>query len=498
MSGSGSDMKAIAKGGGINTFSEAGKAGLTVIVLFVLARSVDQSEFGMFTLAQALSLLLLTIGSLGLARAIPRQIGFYKGKRDEKRVNSVIRSGMRITAGSTVVLSLGFFALAYPLAEFVFNDDRLMVVFQAFSLHLAANIVIMQIGAVFRGLKDVRPKVYFFDLLPRALAVGSFLFLWSRDAPVEHFAAAYAAAFGISALLAIGFLFTHRPKARSWVPMHAALLAFSLPLLGQELLQTSNALISILLLGRFESTSVVASFTTAQWIAVKLPILYIGMMFIYVPILSEYYAEKRMERLKRAYIRITKWITTLTLPAIMIVFLFPAQVLNLLYGGYSSSWIILVILAIGHTVRILVGPSGQTMLAMGRVRMMMYMAAVGAITNISLNIALIPLYGATGSAIATATALALYSSLTFGYVVTRSKVHAFDAGYLKLITLGPLACLGEFFILRAVLGMRMLTMLIAVPLFLFTVLGIAVSFGVLAAKEREAVLGKVRRTLGMK
>jgi len=221
-------------------------------------------------------------------------------------------------------------------------------------------------------------------------------------------------------------------------------------------------------------------------------------MFIYMPILSGYYAKGRIGRLKMAYTRITKWITTLTLPAIMIVFLFPVQVLDLLYGGYSDSWKILMILTLGHAIRIFIGPAGQTMLSMGKVRVLMYMAGIGAITNISLNLALIPVHGATGSAVATATALGLYSIMMFGYNFRTARIHAFDRGYLMLIILGPLACAGEYFLLRTLLGMRMLTMLIAVPVFLFTILGIAVFLGVLAAREREVVLGKVRRMLGRK
>jgi len=491
-------MKAIAKVGGINTFSEAGKAGLTVVVLFILARSVSQTGFGMFTLAQALSLLLMTVGSLGMGRAIPRQIGYYRAKKDEKRINSIIRSGIRLTAVSAVVLSIAYYLLAYPLAEFVFKDDALMVVFQAFSLHLAANIIIMQIGAVFRGIGDVRPKVYYLDILPRVLAVGAFAVLWWMDAPVEHFAVAYAVAFAFSALLAIGFLLSHRPRTTSGVPMNLALLAFSLPLLGQEILQVSNALVSVLLLGSMSDTGTVASFTTAQWIAFKLPILYLGMMFIYMPVLSGYFAKGKIERLRRAYSRITKWITTLTLPALMIVFLFPSQVLNLLYGGYSDSWLILVVLAVGHTIRIFIGPAGQTMLAMGKVRVLMYMAGIGAITNITLNLALIPVHGATGSAVATATSLGLYCIMMFGYNFRTARIHAFDRGYLKLITLGPLACIGEYLLLTTLLGIGAIAMLIAVPLFLVTVPAIALALGVITREEKDFALRKFRSTISRK
>ena len=202
--------------------------------------------------------------------------------------------------------------------------------------------------------------------------------------------------------------------------------------------------------------------------------------------------------MRLAYVRITKWITTLTLPAIMIVFLFPVQVLDLLYGGYSDSWIILVILAVGHTIRIFIGPAGQTMLSMGKVRVLMYMAGIGAITNITLNLALIPVHGATGSAVATATALGLYSIMMFGYNFRTARIHAFDRGYLKLITLGPLACIGEYLLLTTLLGTGMIAMLIAVPVFLVTVPAIALALGGMTKEERDLALRKFRSTISRK
>jgi O-antigen/teichoic acid export membrane protein len=501
MSRTASDMKAIAKGGGINTFSEVGKAGLTVIVLFILARSVSLAEFGMFTLAQSLSLLLMVVGSLGLGKALPRQIGYYQALKDDKRVNGVIRSGMWITCLAAGILSISYFLMSYPLAVYVFNDDSLMFVFQAFSLHLGASIINMQIGSVFRGLKDVRPKVYFFDLMPRALAVGAFAFLWSRGAPVEQFALAYALAFAIPTIFSILYLLSHRPtgEVREVIPMHKALLAFSLPLLGLELLQTSNPQISVLILGSMvDNTATVGTFTAAKWITAKLPIMYRGMMFIYVPILAGYMAKGDHTQMRRAFPLVTKWVTALTLPAIMIIFLFPVQLLNLLYGGYSESWFILVILASGHTVRTLVGPTGQTMLAMGRVRMMMFMAGISTATNIVLNVLLIPPFGAAGSAIATAGALTLYSVLTLTDVFRSAGIHAFNGNYIKLISLAPLACVGEYLLLRTLLGMNVLTMLIAAPVFLVTVPGIAIALGVITPEERRIITRKIRKVLRRK
>jgi len=480
----------------LNIFGEGGKAVLMTVILLLLARSVTKEEYGIFTLAQVLALMLIPIGGLGLSRTISRHIGYYQALGDRKMVNSVIRSSIHIWPISAVAISLLFFALSVPLGHYVFRHEDYLPNFQMFSIYVGANIVSQQVGGIFRGLREVKPKIYFVDLMPRVLALGIFAVLAYQGAPILMYSTAYAMCFTASAVMSIFYLLRHYSLSGAWIPTHMALLAFSLPVLVQEIFFTSNSKLSVLILGIFVDPATVASYTVAQKIAARIPFINQGMLFIFLPILSGYMARKDTEAMRKIYARFTKWVILLALPGILLLLLFPVQVLALFGDKYRSSWSILILLTIAHSWSTFLGPAGPTIIAMGRVRMLMLFALLTAAVNVSLNVALIPAYGGLGSAIATVTALGIYAFLTLGYVYRRARIHPFNRDYVRLLVHSPGLCFLEHLLIVQYMGTSILSLAVAVPAFMATVWGLALLLGLITGSERRAVMRRLHGMFG--
>jgi O-antigen/teichoic acid export membrane protein len=82
-------------------------------------------------------------------------------------------------------------------------------------------------------------------------------------------------------------------------------------------------------------------------------------------------------------------------------------------------------------IHVFLGPNAATLIAIGRTKLNMIDDLIGAITNISLNISLIPLMGIIGAAIASAISLAVINTLKSAQIFHMHKIHPFTKNYLK-------------------------------------------------------------------
>ena len=88
--------------------------------------------------------------------------------------------------------------------------------------------------------------------------------------------------------------------------------------------------------------------------------------------------------------------------------------------GFEDGYPVMFVLVIGLLVRAAVGPAEFVFRMLGAQRSCAVILGLSALINIALNIALVPLYGIMGSAIATATAIA-FSALVF-YLVAKLRL----------------------------------------------------------------------------
>ena len=146
--------------------------------------------------------------------------------------------------------------------------------------------------------------------------------------------------------------------------------------------------------------------------------------------------------------------------------------LELLFGArYMGAALALQILSAGEFVHTLVGPNGTTLTSYGKTTLLMIDAVLAAILNIVLNLLLIPRYGISGAAIATAISLAVSNVLVSGQLYYYYRIHPFRSNYIKSVIAGLLVLLVLYYPLKAALGLTLWFL----PLYYLVFL--AVSFG---------------------
>jgi O-antigen/teichoic acid export membrane protein len=159
----------------------------------------------------------------------------------------------------------------------------------------------------------------------------------------------------------------------------------------------------------------------------------------FMPVVSEAYRRNDHEEIKKASATLLRWTTIMSFPVFLMILVFPAEILGILYGTkYSAGAMALVLYAIGIFFSIFSWPVYYVLSAMRRINVSVKILLVGTFVNIVLNALLIPGYGIDGAAFGSAvsfvvmTALYLYIRETTYMEIPRALYKPLLAGFLAL------------------------------------------------------------------
>ena len=123
------------------------------------------------------------------------------------------------------------------------------------------------------------------------------------------------------------------------------------------------------------------------------------------PRIADLYQRGRTETLHRTYVFATTWIVRLSLPAFILLILFPRDVVAIFGSGFSAAAAVTIVLVVGKAIDAATGPCAMMLKMSGRPALNMADNVAALALNIGLNLWLIPRYGILGSAVAWAVAL---------------------------------------------------------------------------------------------
>jgi len=151
---------------------------------------------------------------------------------------------------------------------------------------------------------------------------------------------------------------------------------------------------------------------------------------IAAPIFSELYTQGKMKKLQRMVSLAACWSLVISILAGIILIAFGKFILGLFGTTFVEGYVALLILLIGHTINAFAGSSGILMAMTGHQKKAAQILIVGVISNILLNIVLIPTMGITGAAVSTSFATALWNIVMLVYVRKKLEI---DSTVISLV-----------------------------------------------------------------
>ena len=436
----------------------------------ILVGYTTQIEYGIYSLAFTIFSIFVVIATLGLSEGSTRYIAYFRGTGEDENVSSVVSSSIKIALAASIALAAISFFVSDFISLNIFHTQELSTPLKILSIAIPFSVLLSVFIAIFRGFDRVDAKVYFQDVLRPVLFL---LFLIAVVLFNISFLGVFYAHI-LSIVVTCVVLVMYTLKRYSLVartndvgnPMTGKLLSFSIPLLAVSMLTMVMSWTDTLMLGYFKTPDVVGLYNAALPLAHLLTTVINSIGFLFIPIMSMLYSKNQMEELGRSYAISTKWCFMGTLPLFFIFFLFPGVVLNLLFGSrYIGAALVLQVLSLGFIFNSYFGFNYHTLIIMGKSKFLMLYFLISAVTNISLNIILIPALGATGAAIATASSFVMVELLMAVKLYTTSGIHPFTKTYSKLTILSILL-ISIFYVVKNLFAATFWILLVFFSLFL--------------------------------
>ena len=422
-----------------------GGRGISLLINFavqvLIVRYLSQEGYGAFAYALALVTVGESIVGLGLDRAVTRFVPIFEERQQYDRV-----FGTLVLAGGTVVgLGLAFMLLLVGLqgwlAGSIIGDPQLvtvLVILAVLAPIQAYDGVIIGMFAVFGNAWAIFVRKHVLGPMLKLAAVGLLIVVGSG---VQFLAAGYVAA-GFIGIVLYTFMLWRLLSQRGYLArLRSAgisipareIFGFALPLLSLDLVHIVLTSSDVILLEHFHDTAEVAAFRVVHSAAMLNQVILHSFALLFTPLAARFFARGDTDGINQLYWRTAAWMAVFSFPIFAVTFSLAGPVTVTLYGeAYRESATYLALLSLGYYFNVALGFNGLTLTVVGRLRYIVTLSALAAVTNVALNLILIPRYGALGAAIGTTITLIVHNLLKQAGLRLATGVNIFEWSMLRV------------------------------------------------------------------
>lgn len=387
---------------------------LELLIAFVAqvlaARYLSVSDFGGITTGTALLDVLSIAGGLGLAAGLTRYLPRVddEEKRSLATTAVIATSVVSFTLGAVVSFNASF------IAREVFGDVTVTSSIRIFGAAIPfAALLNTAIGGI-RGQKQSLYQVYVKNFLH---PVVRFLFVIGAityGLDQSGLASAYAAPYVISAILALLLLYRSLPRSSFSLNNRLAknVASYSLPFTITSVAGFVYRSIDIFLILHFLGSFAVGVYGVAYAATHFMRMFSTAFNFLGAPVASDLEHGGDVDEVIHIFQSLSRWLVIGSVCMLVPLGVFSGDFISIVYQSkYDSGQFTLTILAVGFAVGNVLGIHGPIIQALGYSRVLMLNSIAAAVSNIILNIILIPKFGISGAAVATVFAYLLRDGL---------------------------------------------------------------------------------------
>lgn len=390
--------------------------GLSFLTILVLSRMLGPEGYGQYAYVMATVAILSPLAAVGLPAIVTREVATGRTRGDAARMKGVVGFAFVVGLVSFVGVSLVYGLLSRVAGSWAGAAPAGDLLLLTLALLLLAALG-GPLTATQQGLKRIlAAQVPGAIVQPLAAVLLLLLAWWSWRHPIHVRDALLLAVLAGALALAVAVVLTRhawrqaKPRAPSGWRFDArcwATAGFALAILG--LLSALNAQGNIVLLRWLAGTEATGMFHVALRNAQLLTLLLGALITPLAPLIAELHATGDRAALQQVVRRAIRIVFLLTLPAALAMIVAGKAYLELFGAGFAEAHAALAILALAQLVNVGAGPV-QTLLVMtGHQARIIPAMAWSVLANVVLSVLLIPPFGATGAACASAFSIVLWN-----------------------------------------------------------------------------------------
>lgn len=413
--------------------------GVNFLSQVLIVRHLTKGEYGAWAYALAVVAFCHGFVALGLDRAITRFLPIYHEKSEYHKLFGTVV----LVVGSTLLAGFALVAVFYLFPEQLarlINEKQQPIALLYIMIFLvpveALDALLIGLFAAFGNSRAIFFRRY---VLGPTLKLTVVLLLILRGSEVTFLAFGYL----LASLLGVAIyswelvrmfrregLFEKLRLSGVAIPAREV-LAFTIPLMTSDLVTVLMHSSDALLLGYFWGLEQVALFRVVLPAAMLNQLVMRSFALLYTPAAARLFAKADHRGINELYWRTTLWMAVLSFPIFAVTFSLATPLTVFLYGErYAESGIILALLSLGYYFNVALGFNGLTLKVLGKLRYVVTINVLAALTNIFVNLLFIPRYGALGAAIGTAGTMIVHNVLKQAGLRLASGVSLFEKTYL--------------------------------------------------------------------
>lgn len=401
----------------------------------VLGRTLSADAYGEFSIALAILTLSATFSMAGFSQGIPRYVARFDDTADRR---GALITGALVTLPLAIGLAAIFLLAGDTVVALLFESVESEFLLVLFALTIPMVIVFKLGIAAMRGHENTTYKILVENITypgVRLVLLGIFLSLG-----MGVHAAGYS--YLVAALVSIAVTIVLLRRVISLTGptrLHVReMTAFSAPLVVSTVAATLLTKTDTLMLGYFRASSEVGIYNAAYPLANSLVLVLGTFGYMYLPVASRLDGDGDRDAMNRVYQMTTKWVFVLTFPLFVTFVLYSSAVVEFAFGEqYASGGIALAILSIGFFTNAAVGRNRETLSALGRTKFILLSNVAGLGMNVVANVALIPIYGFVGAAIASASSFVVMNAMVFAFLARKFGILPYNRTSLRALCLLP-------------------------------------------------------------
>lgn len=416
----------------LNTIAKLSGAGFSFLMLIILARNMQPEGFADFSVILAWLAIGTTLASFSMPLVLVRYVAGGLADKNPGLAKGVMLYSLALTILTTVAISILCIPLYYlNLLPF---PESLQDIMYWVSLLFLASVLLTVLSGYLQGLKQVVAAELLINLTrPILLILGTLGVVLYGYTPISstHVVLIYTLVSLTILIVSVIYAYQQSPAIikesvaqfdkLTWFRTGSGFMAVSLVAVMHEKLD-------ILLMSILSSPDETAIYAVAAKFSQTILTATIAMTAIMAPQLAE-----KMDDLRANKIVEINSIIHLTTKNMMIVtlialvgFASAGTLFLALFGGfYTSAYWPLVILATGHFLTAVSGPSLSVATFIGETRIAVVSLLVGLCLNASLSLWLTPIYGAIGAAIAMAFAFITTGAVACVLIYKKTGLYTF-------------------------------------------------------------------------
>ena len=469
-----------------------------------LARFFGPAQLGFYAIGVTMVQLANVLSQFGMDNGVVRYVAHYRAEGDQARVRGTVLLVLGVTFGLSVALSGLLFAGAGVLAEDVFGKPFLESMFRAFALAVPPFTLMSTALFATQGFQTVKYATYVEHVLRPLANVGFVVVFYLLGVQILGAVAAYVLSMALGSALALYYLGRLLPGGlvgrKTPAKFEAKeVLGASGPMMVAKVTGYANSWAMVWVLGIFAPAREVGIYNAASRTAALSGLVLLAFGGIFSPMISNLYRRSSLDHLGHLYEDVSRWTFTGSLAIFVPTALLSKDVLAVFGKEFVAGWLAMIVVAAGYLFSSSVGLAARVLVMTGHEKRVMWAKIAATIATIAGGVALAPVFGLMGAAVATATGLFLVNALTVFFIRRLLGSWPYNRLYLKPLAAGLLAA-GGILLLRWALPLPegLTAVLVLGPTCLALFAALTVAFG-LGESDRQFLMAfwtAVRRVVG--